>query len=115
MLRKSIPACQGGAAPFGSLASISVEEPWIAPSGGVQKVARSSGTRAAIACAAASSLGSSAEVMKIGCCRYFAARPNACFAVPYSPGEDERRHEHQHFRNMLLRKLVSRWGLTNHQ
>src|SRR3546814_21095300 len=90
MLRKSIPACQGGAAPFGSLASISVEEPWIAPSGGVKKVARSSVTRAAIACEAAISLGSLAEVMKIGCGRYCAARPTACLLCLYSPGDDDR-------------------------
>src|SRR3546814_13726856 len=89
MLRKSIPACQGGAAPLGSLASISVEEPWIAPSGGVKKVARSSGTRAAIACAAAISLGSLAEVMKIGCGRYCAARPTECLSCIYSPGEND--------------------------
>src|SRR3546814_1984845 len=74
---------------LGSLASISVEEPWIAPSGGVKKVARSSGTRAAIACAAAISLGSLAEVMKIGCGRYCAARPTECLSCIYSPGEND--------------------------
>src|SRR3546814_15443416 len=80
MLRKSIPACQVGAAPLGSLASISVEEPWIAPSGGVKKVARSSGTRAAIACAAAITLGSLAEAMKTRCGRYCAARSTECLS-----------------------------------